>query len=266
MGVLSRHCLLPWADEEWVFSPGTVSSCGQMRIVQAVQKKAGELGGNVEASLEFWEDGLASRFKGSLNQLRNFLGEPRETKRALGGKSQRAAQGQEASEGPERRVQVDLGVAQQESERDSWDASGEPKSKTPCNGLPQGPPEVLEQQTEAARGEDHSAGESAQMSTPGVLALESASQPKGEASVGEDASAAAGHTPGAFDVSSSPSKGQESVGGAAAVTQGRTDDVPVQVVMAPLQPLEHNSMGTDAAGGTAAAQELADGPPMFEST
>lgn len=49
--------------------------CGvQMRVIHAVEQKTQELGGDVEAALEFWEDILTKEFQGSLSKLREALG------------------------------------------------------------------------------------------------------------------------------------------------------------------------------------------------
>ncbi|GJP30864.1 hypothetical protein CLOM_g7193 [Closterium sp. NIES-68] len=46
----------------------------QMRIVHAVEEKARELGGDLDASINFWEDILREEFDGSVSKLREALG------------------------------------------------------------------------------------------------------------------------------------------------------------------------------------------------
>ncbi|CAI5475020.1 unnamed protein product [Closterium sp. Yama58-4] len=46
----------------------------QMRIVHAVEEKARELGGDLDSSINFWEDILREEFDGSVSKLREALG------------------------------------------------------------------------------------------------------------------------------------------------------------------------------------------------
>ncbi|CAI5535238.1 unnamed protein product [Closterium sp. Naga37s-1] len=47
---------------------------GQMRIVHAVESKAGEFAGDVAAAIRFWDDILRVEFAGSISKLREALG------------------------------------------------------------------------------------------------------------------------------------------------------------------------------------------------
>lgn len=46
----------------------------QMRIIHAIEQKAVEYGGNVEAGIQFWEEILRVEFEGSISKLREALG------------------------------------------------------------------------------------------------------------------------------------------------------------------------------------------------
>lgn len=45
-----------------------------MRIIHAIEQKAVEYGGNVEAGIQFWEEILRVEFEGSISKLREALG------------------------------------------------------------------------------------------------------------------------------------------------------------------------------------------------
>eukprot|EP00850_Spirogloea_muscicola_P001535 SM000005S17332 [mRNA] locus=s5:1444006:1445779:- [translate_table: standard] len=46
----------------------------QMRIIHAIEQKMGELGGDINAAIHFWEDILKNEFEGSISKLREALG------------------------------------------------------------------------------------------------------------------------------------------------------------------------------------------------
>ncbi|GJP44756.1 hypothetical protein CLOM_g4152 [Closterium sp. NIES-68] len=46
----------------------------QMRIIHAIEKKAAELGGSLDAAIRYWEEILRVEFEGSISKLREALG------------------------------------------------------------------------------------------------------------------------------------------------------------------------------------------------
>ena len=55
-----------------------------MRIIHAVEEKARELGGDLAASVEFWEDILREEFDGSVSKLREALGGQKSNEEEIG--------------------------------------------------------------------------------------------------------------------------------------------------------------------------------------
>ena len=64
-----------------------------MRIIHAVDKKAAELGGDLEAAICYWEDILSVEFEGSISKLREALGGEKAPPAGSGGSESRGVEG-----------------------------------------------------------------------------------------------------------------------------------------------------------------------------